>query len=943
MTMRLVVVVAALLAGAPRDAAAIDRDCPRGEVWDANQGSCMKKVKVDRRSPAQKYYDAIEQLEGTVKKARPERGVALLRDACSARHAPACTLLGFLYRSGRTVEADARQSIHYYDLACRLDDPNGCLGAAEVHARARNHDKAIPSLQAACKLDSGRGCWELAEKHYYALGVVADAARAKALYVQAVGLLRTDCARKNAPACYALGLAHANGKGTTESATEAFKAFLAGCEAGSGDACNQVGTSYNGGDGVDQSVAQAQKYWELACRKYDSAIACHDAGLTIAQAAEASTRTAEQNKDLMQLAERACTLDRQHCDLIGYLYGTGRGGINDEDQAARWYQVGCDNGSAASCSSVAFRSFKGIGMKKDTGQAMVFWEKACDLKWASACTELGNRFYEGEIVDKDLPKAYEWFSLGCLRDDASGCHSVAWAWQHGETPGAQKDAKKALQYYNKACDEQRLSGACVDKGRFLEEGAEGVEADPDAAVAAFDLACELGHDKGCMDLGDLHFHGQKLPKDELKAGQAYLRACKLGHEQACGWIDGLFKSARANVTQKAKAMEALEAACGEDKDAACLALGAIYAWGGYIGGKNGRRAFALYGDACKRGVKQACLQLGHCYINGIGVVADPDQGKQLFTEQCNGDVPAACAWLGMRLHEEKKFDQAGPLFRRACDDKDPVGCTMIGYAHYTRQGASWDVPQARKDWEGGCQLGETVSCHNLGMLYAHGIGVDVDAKKAAEFFQKACTPGSASACGELGGMYERGQGVSKDVERAEAEYARACDEGEDGTACRALGDLLARGGKARPARIAGLYQKAFELVSEVAERTPYGKYKLGVLHRDGVAVVKNPTKAAELFALSCDGYDPLGCMAAGQMYMGDQGIPADREAAAVRFERACAAGVDAGCAGVKQARGVGPGQIKKRGACACDGSRDPGALVLVLAVAALAIRRRRPA
>jgi TPR repeat protein len=239
----------------------------------------------------------------------------------------------------------------------------------------------------------------------------------------------------------------------------------------------------------------------------------------------------------------------------------------------------------------------------------------------------------------------------------------------------------------------------------------------------------------------------------------------------------------------------------------------------------------------------------------------------------------------------------------------------------------------------------------MGMMWSHGIGVGPDLQKAAEYYAKGCTPTSASGCGELGQLYERGAGgLKKDLARAEQEYTRACETAADSMACRWLADLLTAGGKAKPARIAALYHKAYEMTTELAEQTAYGKYNLGTLYRDGIAVARNPAKAAEQFAAACDGYDPLGCLEAGKMYLGDQGIPANYEEAKVRFERACIAGLDAGCTGAATAKaklgggggrtGPGPDPIKKKGTCACEGGVDPAGLLLLFAVAALLFRRR---
>jgi MYXO-CTERM domain-containing protein len=91
---------------------------------------------------------------------------------------------------------------------------------------------------------------------------------------------------------------------------------------------------------------------------------------------------------------------------------------------------------------------------------------------------------------------------------------------------------------------------------------------------------------------------------------------------------------------------------------------------------------------------------------------------------------------------------------------------------------------------------------------------------------------------------------------------------------------------------------------------------------------------------ACDGFDPLGCIAAGKALRATK-KPDDAERARVYFERACAAGVDDGCTLGK----VGPptpAAVQTKG-CGCAGEiagGDAGALGLVL-LAVFGRRKRR--
>ncbi|HUH05877.1 MAG TPA: tetratricopeptide repeat protein [Kofleriaceae bacterium] len=940
-------------------AQAIDRDCPRGQVWDPSQGSCVKKKKPKRQPAAARYYEAIEHIEGTHKSPRPERGVALLEDACKQKHAPSCTLLGFLHLKGRVVPFNAVESLGYYARACQLTDPNGCLGAADIHGRgiAGKIDQAatLPFLEAACTLKSGRGCYELADKYRNALGTRYDYTRVRDLSAQALELLRADCAGNAGPSCHLLGMSYTHGYGTARDHKAAYEAFARGCASGSGAACYQVGNSARYGNGTDKNEARALEYFDRACARYDSADGCHDAGVIIAQSAKADQRTADENKKLMQYGERACQLDKADCDLIGYLYGTGLGGEQNDELANKWYLIGCASGSAPSCASAGHRAFSGAGTKKDDDKALELWQQACDLGWSAACGDLGEHLFRGTITAKDLPRAYKLFDLGCVRGDGDSCNWLAYVLAEGHDGTGKKNPTRAVTYYAKACDQDQ-SSACVSLGKLYRAGGEGLDKDIDNALKWLDRGCSDGDATGCTAMGEMYFRGDGVETDNIKAAHAYLRACQQGASAECHWIDELVRRGQGDAAQQAAALTGLEAACtatARNEDA-CMVVAGLYAWGGYVAKKNGNRAFSMFKAGCDRGHKLACVQLGHMYANGIGVVADEGKAKELFTAQCNGSVSAACAWLGFRLYEEKKYEEAAPLFRRACDDGATVGCTMLGYVHYTGRGVAWDVTAARKAYEKACEDNEPTACNNLGEMSHWGIATEIDLKKALELYQKACTPTSPSGCTNVGRFYDKALGVERDLERAETEYKRGCEEAEWGEACHLLAEIYKETGKSNASQIAALQQKALSLISKDLEDNPYRMWLLGKMHLDGIAMVKNPTKALELFVASCDGYDPLGCSEAGRTYMGDRGVPADYEAAAVRFDRACAAGLAENCelaAAARQKLAAGsagpkpPIEVPRKG-CGCgavSGGDTAGFALLAMLVLLLIGRRRRRA
>ena len=81
---------------------------------------------------------------------------------------------------------------------------------------------------------------------------------------------------------------------------------------------------------------------------------------------------------------------------------------------------------------------------------------------------------------------------------------------------------------------------------------------------------------------------------------------------------------------------------------------------------------------------------------------------------------------GETFYNNKEYDKAAELYKKACD-----GGNMSG-------------------------------CFNLGIMYANGNGVEKDLGKAAELFKKACDSDIADGCRMLGALYANGNGVEKD-------------------------------------------------------------------------------------------------------------------------------------------------------------------------------------
>jgi TPR repeat protein len=396
--------------------------------------------------------------------------------------------------------------------------------------------------------------------------------------------------------------------------------------------------------------------------------------------------------------------------------------------------------------------------------------------------------------------------------------------------------------------------------------------------------------------------------DEL----AVKKGCDAGKAADCTQLGIVYLNGRGVKTDRASAAAAFKKACDLRDAGGCTSLGIMHTQG--LGmRKDEARGIELLGQGCDGGDPHGCMQRGFALAGGNRVLGLPvavallARAADLAGKACDdGQVMAsannvsACSLLGS-LYEEGWG----------------VG-KDVAHLYRTGKGVPKDVSRAEKVLEHACDAEHEAGCYELGdvaQAYLSGTGAAKDVARAAALFQRACDHGGASACPGLGDLYASGKGVPKDAGRAAAAYKRACDHGfvydlsgsalqmacdsGSGAACRQLSHLLSRGAKekgvakdeAGAARLmeracdAGIAEACSDLGSSYDWRSEESKaragafaargvsldekgcaagegqacYRLGNAYWFGLAVAKDPTKAAELFKQACNGGSSDGC------------------------------------------------------------------------------------
>ncbi len=923
----LVVALGCLLV--PTLAHAIPRDsCPAGSVWSLSAGSCIKKKPAPKLSPQEKFDRANDDIEGRGKSPDPKRGVALLDEACSTGHTESCTLLGFLYTRGRVVVKDDKKAMDHFVKSCNLKDLQGCFYIGDLAYRTGKHPAARAAFQKACDMGGGVACTRGAELLEDGTGGPKDEPKALALYKRSMEILAPLCPATGSgdgPACFIVGFLHENAKATPKDPAKALAAYRTGCTAGSGNACMNLANGLDKGLGGKVDTTGANQAYDKACNDFDNSEACQKISERLGMAKQDLDRA-------FKMAKRACDLDPRYCGTAGEFSRLGFGmAAPDQVTATRYYKQSCENGELGWCQRFGERAHDGIGMTADYAASQAALDRACQSGYGESC-EVAAKYVQD--AGKDFPRAMVLANLGCQHKWPTSCWRSGILTASGNAGPASPE--QAFTFFERGC---ALSSpaSCDELGNSYREG-KGTAKNPQKALAAYKRGCEGNDDAlsspSCKSLGTMEYFGEAGPKDVKAALVALSRACEYGEAGTCDYLISLNAEAGGKRDDVAKPMLA---SCKKQNEDACVAYGNMLAASETETDR--RAAYESFQQSCERKHDAACLRQADLLQSGWGITKSVEKAEALYRPRCDAGSAQACFGVGQLLEVAGKQEEAQRLYLRSCEGEFASACSQLGYRFYVAQGARWDLASSVKYVTKACELGSMDGCSNAAYVYRHGTGAPIDHKKAFELYTKACSAMFTSPCDGLGHYLATGEGGAKvDKKRAEEVLRWGCNGGDDSSpeACLGLAELL-ESKQGSPAEIARLRTTAFTRATEKAKDNPSQQYLLGTFYASGMATVKDPVQALVWFTKACEGFDPLGCIAAGKALRAT-GKQEDAERARVYLERACAAGVDDGCT---LGKAKGPNAVRGGQGC-CGGEVAPGAHGgLALVIFALVMRRRR--
>jgi len=150
----------------------------------------------------------------------------------------------------------------------------------------------------------------------------------------------------------------------------------------------------------------------------------------------------------------------------------------------------CDAGEAAACRELGELRLKGVGGPKSRKDGREAFERACDLGDGAACGMAGSLVY----ARRD-DEARRRLRRGCDLDHPRSCTTWAWMLLHGEGGGADPAAARAA--FDKACDGGEAA-ACVFAALAIRDDSSVDERDTARERdVRLRRACDLGDARSC--------------------------------------------------------------------------------------------------------------------------------------------------------------------------------------------------------------------------------------------------------------------------------------------------------------------------------------------------------------------------------------------------------------------------------------------------------------
>ncbi len=334
--------------------------------------------------------------------------------------------------------------------------------------------------------------------------------------------------------------------------------------------------------------------------------------------------------------------------------------------------------------------------------------------------------------------------------------------------------------------------------------------------------------------------------DNDKALEAFQKAADLDSAEAYYYIGSIHSRAE----EYDESIKSLEKAIELGNSMAKLALGDYYHFGQGVE-KDNVKAKELFEAAVNEGCIESNVGLGWIYLTGDGVDADVSKAIEYFELATSGtELEWICeAYRNLRdiytgyydeiIKDENKVDEYVAKVEELSSSWDPDYTGYNGLAYET-------IGNYDKALEWYQKADTSLSLYQIGWWYANGAnGFEQDNTKAREYFEKAADLGNAGAMEWIAYFYENGMDVEKNINTAMDWYEKSGSAG-NGSAYNAIGKIYYFGED-----IEQDYSKALDYFLKGSDlKNTDAMLDAGMCYKEGYGTDVDYEKACEYYAMA---------------------------------------------------------------------------------------------
>jgi TPR repeat protein/serine/threonine protein kinase len=236
---------------------------------------------------------------------------------------------------------------------------------------------------------------------------------------------------------------------------------------------------------------------------------------------------------------------------IGYMYSLGKGVVQNDVEAVKWYRKLAEQGDSDGQNSLGKKYENGQGVTQDYAEAVKWYRKSAEQGNSNGQNSLGWMYAHGKGVKQDDGEALKWCRKSAEQGNPYGQNSLGDMYTYTYGHNIKEDYTEALKWYRKSVEQgnsegQRKLGIMYDYGR-------GVKQDYTESLNWYRKSAEQGNVGAQYHLGYIYeYGGCGVPKNKEIAISWFEKAAAQGNEQAKRVLSRLEKEAVPASATEAK-------------------------------------------------------------------------------------------------------------------------------------------------------------------------------------------------------------------------------------------------------------------------------------------------------------------------------------------------------------------------------------------------------